>query len=44
LEQNRVADALLVAETAAQMPAMQGKEGEQLRALVKQLKTFQKAK
>src|ERR1035438_10453803 len=44
IEQKRVADALLVAETASQMPANQGKDGEQLRALVKQLKTFQKAK
>ncbi len=44
LAQDRSADALLVAETAAQMPAMQGKDGEQLRALAKQLKTFQKAK
>jgi len=44
LEQKRGADALLVAETAAQMPSMQGKEGEQLRVLVKQLQKFQKAK
>ena len=44
LEQKRAGDALLVAETAAQMPEMKGKDGEQLRALVKQLKTFQKAK
>ena len=41
LEQKRVADALIVAETATQMPSMQGKDGEQLRALVKQLKTSQ---
>jgi hypothetical protein len=38
-EQNRLADALLVAETAAQLPAMQGKDGDQVRTLVKQLKT-----
>ena len=44
LEQKRVADALIVAETATQMPAMQGRDGEQLRSLVEQLKKFQKAK
>jgi hypothetical protein len=44
LAQKRSADALLVAETAAQMPAMQGRDGEQLRNLVKQLQKFQKAK
>jgi len=44
LAQDRGADALLVAETAAQMPAMKGRDGEQLRALVKQLQRFQKAK
>jgi hypothetical protein len=44
LAQNRAADALLVAETAAQMPANQGKDGGQIRALVEQLKNFQKAK
>ncbi len=44
IEQKRFADALVVAETAAQMPAMRGKEGEQLRGLVEQLKEFQKAK
>jgi hypothetical protein len=33
-----------VAETAAQMPANQGKDGGQIRALVEQLKKFQKAK
>jgi len=44
LEQNRGAGALLVAETSAQMPVMQGKDGDQLRALVEQLKQFQKAK
>jgi len=44
LEQKRGADALLVADTAAQMPSMQGKDGEQLRNLAKQLEKFQKAK
>jgi hypothetical protein len=44
LSQNRVPDALLVAETAARMPAMQGSDGSQVRALVEQLKKFQKAK
>jgi hypothetical protein len=44
IEQKRVADALLVAETAAQMPANQGKDGEQIRNLVEQLKKFRKAK
>ncbi len=44
LTQKQVADALLVAETAAQMPAMQGTDGEQIRNLVEQLKKFPKAK
>jgi len=44
LARDRSADALVVAETAAQMPANQGKDGEQMRALVEQLKKFQKAK
>jgi hypothetical protein len=44
LEQKRVADALLVAETAAQIPSMQGQEGQQIRALVAHLKQLQKAK
>jgi hypothetical protein len=44
LAQNQSADALLVAETAAQMPSMQGERGEQLRSLVAQLQKFQKAK
>ena len=44
LAQNRISDALVVAETAAQMPANQGKDGGQMRALVEQLKKFQKAK
>ena len=44
LAQNRISDALVVAETAAQMPANQGKDGEQIRNLVEQLKKFQKGK
>jgi len=44
LAQDRSADALVVAETAAQMPANQGKDGGQIRALAEQLKKFQKAK
>ena len=44
MAQDRGADALLVAETAAEMPSMQGKDGEQLRNLVSQLQKFQKAK
>jgi len=44
LSQNRVADALLVVETAAQMPSMHGKDGDQLRALIEQLKKSQKRK
>ncbi len=38
LEQNHVADALLVAETASHMPAMQNSKDSQIRALVDQLK------
>ena len=44
IEQNRFADAVTVAETSAQMPAMQGQDGGQMRALVEQLKKFQKRK
>jgi hypothetical protein len=44
LEQKRGADALLIVETAAQMPAMQGRDGAQVRTLVGQLKKFQKRK
>jgi len=44
LKQKRNSDALLVAETAAQMPSMQGQEGRQIRALVEQLKKLEKAK
>ena len=44
MEQERVADAVLVAETAAQMPSMQGQEGQQMRDVVVHLKESQKAK
>jgi len=44
LKQKRISDALLVAETAAQMPSMEGQEGQQMRDLVEQLKQFLKAK
>jgi len=44
IEQKRVADALVVAETASKMPSMQGQEGRQIRDLVEQLKKFQKRK
>ncbi len=37
MSQNRRADALLVAETAAKMPSMQGLDGSQVRALVTEL-------
>ncbi len=39
--QNRNADALLVAQTAAKMPAMAGQDGGQIHALVEQLKKYQ---
>jgi beta-lactamase regulating signal transducer with metallopeptidase domain len=41
---NRGADALLVAETAAKMPSMKGRDGDQVRDLIKQLEQSQKAK
>ena len=44
MEQKRVADALLVAETAAQMPSVQGQEGQSMRDVVVQLQQFLKAK
>jgi hypothetical protein len=40
LYQKQMDDALRVADTASQMPTMQGKDGEQIRQLVKQLKKF----
>jgi len=39
MEQERVAETVLVVETAAQMPSMQGQEGQQMRAMVVQLKS-----
>jgi hypothetical protein len=42
MEQKRVADALLVAETAAQMPSTQGQEGQPMRDLAVTLKRIQK--
>ena len=44
LAQNRSADALLIAQTAADMPAMKGDAGTQMRSLVEQLKQFQRLK
>jgi hypothetical protein len=44
MSRNRGADALLVAETAAKMPSMKGRDGDQVRNLVKQLEQFRKAK
>ncbi|MDD5139832.1 MAG: hypothetical protein PHY43_06170 [Verrucomicrobiales bacterium] len=44
MSENRIADAIVVAETAGKMPAMQGKDGEQVRGLIQQLKQFRKAK
>ena len=41
LSESRAADALLVAETAEKMPALQGSNGEQMRGLVAQLKQYQ---
>jgi beta-lactamase regulating signal transducer with metallopeptidase domain len=42
--ENRISDALLIAETTAEMPAMQGRDGDQIRSLVKQLQQKQSAK
>ena len=42
--QKRFSDALLVAETAAKMPEMKGRDGDQIRSLVKQLQQTQKTK
>jgi hypothetical protein len=44
MEPNRAVGALLVAETAAQMPSIQGQRGQQIRDLFVQLKEFLKAK
>ena len=44
LQHNRSSDAILVAETASEMPEMQGEDGQQIRAVVAQLKAYQKSK
>jgi hypothetical protein len=44
LSQGRTADAVLVAETAAKMPQMQGINGGQIGGLIQQLKQIQKVK
>jgi Tfp pilus assembly protein PilF len=44
MKQKRISDALVVGETAVQMPSMQGQEREQIRNLVEQLKKIQKSK
>jgi hypothetical protein len=41
MSESRFSDALLIAETAAKMPAMKGKDGAQIRELVDQLKKIQ---
>jgi hypothetical protein len=43
MEQERVADALLVAETAAQMPSRQGQEDQTMREIVKEIQKAQQA-
>jgi len=42
MQQKRIADAVLVAQTAADVPSMQGRDGAQVRALLEQLKQYQK--
>ncbi|HSY18853.1 MAG TPA: hypothetical protein VK815_10985 [Candidatus Acidoferrales bacterium] len=44
LSEGRTADAVLITETAAKMPSMQGENGGQLHSVIEQLKRFQKAK
>jgi hypothetical protein len=44
LKQGRSSDAVLVAETTAQMPSMQGADGQTVRSMVKQLEAYQKSK
>ncbi len=44
VSRNRKADALLVAQTAAQMPELSGRDGDQVRALVEQLQRSSTAK
>ncbi len=41
LSEQRFSDALLVAQTAAKMPEMQGSNGRQIRDLVEQIKNIQ---
>ena len=41
MSEGRIANALLVAETAAKMPSLQGANGASLRDLVTKLKQFQ---
>jgi len=43
MSEGRTADAILIAETTAKMPSMQGANGEQLRSMIMQLKQTQKA-
>jgi len=43
MEQKRIADALVVAETAAQMPSRQGQEGQSLREVVKEIQRAKQA-
>jgi hypothetical protein len=42
MSEGRTADALLITETAAQMPPMQGSNGEQLRFFINELERYQK--
>jgi hypothetical protein len=42
MSESRFSDALLVAETAAKMPTMKGKDGEQMRGLITQLQSIQR--
>lgn len=44
LSQSRTSDALLVAETTARLPSLQGKDGDPVRDMVKRLKQSQKTK
>jgi hypothetical protein len=44
MSESRFSDALLVAGTAAKMPEMKGRDGDQIRGLVKQLQQKQSAK
>jgi hypothetical protein len=42
MSESRFSDALLIAETAAKMPEMEGKDGDSIRAMVDQLKSIQR--